>query len=350
MMWTTVQQMASPRIDELRRRHGVPGVSAVALTGSEHALICSGTDPATGRPVTKTTRFQLGSVSKPIAAITAASLAAAIDWDAPLEVIAPLTASTVERNGHHGALTVARLVSHTAGLGVHGFLGYGPGESIPSLADVIAGRGNSDRIAVEVEPGTEYRYSGGGYVVLEAALQEVTGQGFDALVGQAVFAPAAMATASYQVRSGDSAGAINGAAMAEHSRRFPERAAAGVWASAEDLAGLLRALARALRTPDDAFGAAVARVVTPAVRADGRHTGSGHGIDLLDVGGRRWFTHGGRNLGFCARVLVDESGSRGAAVVTNSFPEGSDLAAAVIATLAEDLGWPGRSPLGLTSR
>jgi CubicO group peptidase (beta-lactamase class C family) len=309
--------------------------------------VAAGTDPATGRPIEPSTRFQLGSVSKPIAALAAAVAHddGTIDWEADLASFAPLTAGLVERNGIAGALTVRALVAHTAGLSVHGFLGYGPDEVVPSLADVITGAGNSDRIEVVVEPGTEYRYAGGGYVVLEAALEEATGRSFDDLVEASVFAPCSMATASYTARPGDSGGAVNGDAMAEHSRRHPERAAAGVWASGHDLAALVESLAAARRDPAHPLATALARVGAPATLADGRPTGSGHGVDLVELSGTRWYVHRGRNLGFCAQLVVDDTGQFGAAVATNSFPEGTALAIDVVAELATELGWPGGSPL-----
>jgi CubicO group peptidase (beta-lactamase class C family) len=335
--------VAGRLLDELRRRHGVPGLVVAAISDDERVLRCAGVDPATDRPIEATTRFQIGSISKLLAAMTAASVRD-LDWYAPLERVAPRTAGLIERNGHRGDLTVARLASHTAGLSVHGFLGYGPGEEIPTLAGVVAGVGNSERIEVVVEPGTEFRYSGGGYAVLEMVLEEVTGTPFDELVAAAVFEPAGMSTASFTTRDGDSGGAVNGSAMAEHSRRFVERAAAGVWASGRDLRALVAALGRARAEPEAPLAAAFARVSAPAELADGRASGSGHGVERLGSDDRRWYSHRGRTLGYCSHLVVDDTGRFGVAVATNAFPEGTELAHDVIADLARELGWPSSPP------
>lgn len=335
------------RIDDHRRRHGVPGLAAVGRARADEVRLCVGTDPATGHPVTESTRFALGSVSKPVAALAAAVAhdVGLLDWDADIAAIAPATARSIERNGCTGALTVRDLVAHTAGLSVHGFLGYGPDDVVPSSAEIIAGAGNSPRIESIAEPGERHEYSGGGYVVLEAVMEEATGRPFDVVVDERILGPAAMATASFVEDPGDSGGAIEGVAMAEGARRHPERAAAGLRASAADLGALVETLLRARRDPSHRLAPALARVCTPAVLADGRPTGSGHGIDFFDADGRRWHTHRGRNLGFCALLLFDESGRFGAAVATNSFPEGTDLAHDVVTGLAGALDWPGGSPL-----
>jgi CubicO group peptidase (beta-lactamase class C family) len=335
------------RIDEHRQRLGVPGLAAVGRTGADEVRLCAGTDPATGHPVLESTRFALGSVAKPVAALAAAAAhdAGLIDWGADIAAFAPATAGSIERNGCTGALTVRDLVAHTAGLSVHGFLGYGPDDVVPSLADVIAGAGNSPRIESIAEPGALHDYSGGGYVVLEAVVEEATGRSFAVVVDELVLGPAAMATASFVEGSADSGGAVDGVAMAEGSRRHPERAAAGLRASLSDLGALVEVLLDARREPSHRLAPALARVCAPAVLADGRPTGSGHGIGFIDADDRRWYTHRGRNLGFCALVLFDESGRFGAAVATNSFPAGTELARDVITELAGALDWPGGSPL-----
>lgn len=335
------------RIDDHRGAHRVPGLAAVGRAGSDEVRLCVGTDPATGHRIVESTRFALGSVSKPVAALAAAVAhdVGLLDWDADIAATAPVVAGSIERNGCSGALTVRDLVAHTAGLSVHGFLGYGPDEAVPSLADVIAGTGNSPRIESVAEPGARHEYSGGGYVVLEAVMEEVTGRSFAAVVDETVLGPASMATASYVDGPGDSGGAVEGVAMAEGARRHPERAAAGLRASLSDLGALVETLLDARRDPGHRLAPALARVCAPAVLADGRPTGWGHGIGFSDVAGRRWYSHRGRNLGFCALVLFDESGSFGAAVATNSFPTGTDLAHEVVTELAAALDWPGGSPL-----
>src|SRR6201987_4852087 len=61
-------------------------------------------------------------------------------------------------------VTLRRLMSHSAGLTVHGFPGYAVDEPIPTLTQIFNGEkpANTAPIRVDFVPGTKDRYSGGG--------------------------------------------------------------------------------------------------------------------------------------------------------------------------------------------
>lgn len=100
-------------------------------------------------------------------------------------------------------VTTRRLLSHTAGLtdGL-GFADYKPDEALPtleqSLANPRASSGEDVAIAVGVEPGSEWRYSGGGYLILELLVQEVSGESFDAFIERAILQPLGMMRSGYR--------------------------------------------------------------------------------------------------------------------------------------------------------
>ena len=75
-------------------------------------------------------------------------------------------------------VTIRGLLSHTAGLTIHGFPGYAAGQPIPTVAQVLDGKepANTKPVRVDVLPGSQYRYSGGGYTVLQQLLADVTGK------------------------------------------------------------------------------------------------------------------------------------------------------------------------------
>jgi len=99
-------------------------------------------------------------------------------------------------------VTVRRLLSHTAGLtdGL-GYLGFEPGTKIQSIEEALAApnatRGPGVKIQVGVKPGTEFRYSGGGYLILQLLVEEVSGQTFESFMQGAVFKPLGMTRSSY---------------------------------------------------------------------------------------------------------------------------------------------------------
>src|SRR5438093_6393650 len=140
-----------------------------------------GTTTRGGRTaVTPQTLFQAGSVSKPVSAVGALRLVDAgklsLDEDVNTELkswrVPDNEFTTTER------VTLRRLLSHTAGLTVPGFPGYELTERMPSVPEVIDGRGNTAPVRVDAVPGSIWRYSGGGYVVMQQLVEDVSGNDF----------------------------------------------------------------------------------------------------------------------------------------------------------------------------
>lgn len=95
-------------------------------------------------------------------------------------------------------VTLRRLLSHTAGLTVHGFPGYDINERMPSVVQVLDGAGNTAAVRVNVVPGSISRYSGGGYTVMQQLVSDVTGKSFPEYVSEAVLAPLGMSSSTYR--------------------------------------------------------------------------------------------------------------------------------------------------------
>ena len=72
-------------------------------------------------------------------------------------------------------VTLANLLSHTGGLTVHGFPGYAAGEKIPTLPQVLDGTApaNTAAVRVNMEPGTKFRYAGGGTTIAQLAIMDI---------------------------------------------------------------------------------------------------------------------------------------------------------------------------------
>ncbi|MCB1692133.1 MAG: serine hydrolase, partial [Pseudomonadales bacterium] len=100
-------------------------------------------------------------------------------------------------------VTIRRLLSHTAGLtdGL-GFADYSESEPLPTLESSLqnprASSGNPVAIRVGREPGSAFQYSGGGYLILQLLVEEVTGVSFDVYMQHAVFDPLQMIRSTYR--------------------------------------------------------------------------------------------------------------------------------------------------------
>jgi CubicO group peptidase (beta-lactamase class C family) len=97
-----------------------------------------------------------------------------------------IRSTTFDANG----VTPRRLLSHTAGLTVHGFADYEQGARLPSLVDVLEGKNQDDgAVYIGWEPGSTMVYSGGGYVIAQMIIEDVSGQPFAAFMEREVAKP-----------------------------------------------------------------------------------------------------------------------------------------------------------------
>jgi CubicO group peptidase (beta-lactamase class C family) len=146
------------------------------------------------RPIVRSTRFDVGSVTKLFTAVAALRLAqdGSLDLDARLEQYLPGLDADVPGAG--GA-SVRQLLQHRAGFGdylAHPRFRDDP-QSIRDLADFMA-LVRTQPLAFA--PGTDRQYSNSGFIVLGAVLEAVTGSAWHETVREVVLEPAVMQATS----------------------------------------------------------------------------------------------------------------------------------------------------------
>lgn len=195
------QEFLQAVIDEIDTRY--QGNVAFALI--EDGQVVGEHFASVGANVDQDTLFQAASLSKWISAWGVMVLVeqGRLDLDAPISTY--LTRWQLpDTEFDNNEVTVRRLLSHTAGLtdGL-GYLGFEPGRKIQSIEEALAQpnatRGPGVKIQVGVTPGTEFKYSGGGYLILQLLIEEVSGQTFESFMQNAVFTPLGMSRSSYGV-------------------------------------------------------------------------------------------------------------------------------------------------------
>ena len=171
---------ASATLQERMAYYHTPGVSVAAV--NDYRVEWAGgfgvQEAGTRRPVTATTRFQAGSVSKPTFAVVVMRLVerGAISLDRDVDRY--LSSWKVPRVGDwQPHITLRQLLGHAAGFTVHGFLGYERDQAVPTVPQVLDGAppANSQPVRVNILPGVQYRYSGGGTTVAQLAIEDYTG-------------------------------------------------------------------------------------------------------------------------------------------------------------------------------
>ncbi|MEO5510533.1 MAG: serine hydrolase domain-containing protein [Longimicrobiales bacterium] len=140
-------------------------------------------------------------------------------------------------------VTARRLLSHTAGLtdGL-GFGDYRRNEALPTLEEALAApRASTGQpappITVGIEPGTRFRYSGGGYLLLELLVEEVSGEPFETFVTREILQPLGMSRSGYAELASmtNSAKSYNAAGRQAPVSRYASNAATGFTTTAGDM-------------------------------------------------------------------------------------------------------------------
>ena len=193
--WTLAERM---------KEHKVPGVSIAVIEGGRIAWARGFGVKEAGKSdsVTPTTLFQAASISKPVAATAMLRLVERGTLNLDTNVNRYLKSWKVPDNKFTATekVTLRRIVSHTAGLTVHGFPGYATTDPIPTVVQVLDGvkPANTDPVRVDTTPGAIERYSGGGTTIMQQLLVDVTGKPFPALMQELVLGPAGMTSSTYE--------------------------------------------------------------------------------------------------------------------------------------------------------
>lgn len=333
---------------ELMRKRKVPGLSlAIVQDGKIVRAQGYGVIEAGGTaPVTPDTLFQAGSVSKPVAAFAALQLVDAKRLSLDEDVNRQLTSWQVAENEFtaNEKVTVRRLLNHTAGLTVHGFPGYAVGTVQPTLLQVLDGTppANTPAIRADLVPGTKWRYSGGGYTVLQQLAIDVTGQSYPDFTHTTALAPLGMDASTFaqplpDALAGRTATGHIGAARPVPGRWhvYPEMAAAGLWTTPSDLARFAIAVQDALAgKPGALLKPETARLMV--TRGEGNF---GLGFALAGDGTTERFTHGGRDQGFDAQFVAYRKTGLAAVVMINANNNTSFMTR-VMQAIARHYEWP----------
>ena len=123
-------------LQQLMKALNVPGLTVTAIDDFKPAWTKTYgvTEAGTSTPVTAATLFQAGSISKPVTATGALYLVEQGKLSLDANINDYLKTWKVPDNEFTATqkVTLRRLLSHSAGLTVHGFPGYAVGEPIPT--------------------------------------------------------------------------------------------------------------------------------------------------------------------------------------------------------------------------
>ena len=333
-------------LSQLMKLYNVPGLSIAVIDDCKmvwakgYGVIETGSST----PVTPKTLFQAGSISKPVAATGALYLAEHGKLVLDESVNEKLKTWKVPENDFtkNEKVTLRRLMSHTAGLTVHGFPGYDINDILPTLVQIFNGEkpANTAPIRVDILPGTKEVYSGGGITIEQQIMMDVTGKSFPALMRELVLDKLGMADSSYEqplpsARAAMTASGTHADGKVVHGRWhiYPEMAAAGLWTTPTDLSKF--AIEIAVSKHGKANRVLSEKMTNEMLKPVLEEAGLGLFMDKNNPG---QFGHNGADEGFQAILTMNAESGKGVAIMANS-DNGIAVGDILLRSVAKEYDW-----------
>jgi len=197
-------------------------------------------------PVTTETMFSAGSISKFLMAVTALKMVekGQIELEKPINNY--LTSWKITENEFTKKIpvTLKMLLSHSAGTSQSSYFGFTPTQALPTLVEILSGAKISETrpVVVNSEPNAAFRYSGGGSMIAQMALMDISKQSFSDLTQQILFDKLGMRNSTFEQPvplkfTKQSAWAYSSASWFKGMPYvYPQQAAAGLYTTPTDLA------------------------------------------------------------------------------------------------------------------
>jgi CubicO group peptidase (beta-lactamase class C family) len=349
----TGSEPAGMSLSDRMEHYLAPGVSIAVINNGEieWAKGYGVTESGETQPVTSDTVFQACSISKPVSVTGIMLLAQSGTIDISRNVndylrswrLADNTFTTTEK------ATIRRLMSHTGGTNVSGFLGYPEGSAVPTLLQVLNGEApaNTDPVQVVYVPGSRSSYSGGGMEVLQQMTEDVTGIPFRTYMEDTLLHNLGMNSSGFvQPMEGplsENAAKghdVDGAVLPGGWNTYPELVAAGLWTTPSDLTRLIIEVQKAAVGNQ---GAVLSQQTATELLTMQVNSKFGLGYGLANGNGGLIFQHSGSNVGYKSYFGGYKDRGQGVAVMING-DNGYTLCMEVVRSVARVYGWPDFKP------
>ncbi|WP_394747431.1 serine hydrolase [Spongiimicrobium salis] len=339
-------------IEDRMKALNIPGVSIAVMNNGilEWAKGYGIADRTENRKVTPKTLFQAGSISKPIAATRTLQLAEEGKIHLDSNVNDYLKTWKLPDNDFtkKEKATARRLMTHAAGLTVHGFPGYSRKDTIPSIVNVLDGKGNTAPVRVFRAPGEGWQYSGGGYTIMQLLITDMEQKAFPDIMQEHVLNPLGMTASTYanplpkKYHTLAAAGYYSDGSEVEGNWHvYPEMAAAGLWTTPSQLVLWTQEIQHIAQNQQD--GILKAKTVNEMLT---EHKGNqGLGPYVLE----HVFGHGGADEGFRADLMAWKEKPISVAIMVNS-DNGNTLIRELFLSIAQEYDLPGIAPTRRTYR
>lgn len=330
-------------LQERMRYYHVPGVQVAVIDHGELAWLGSyGRVRANGtKQVDDNTLFEAASVSKVVTACTVLRLIdkGMLHLDAP---VAPLLRSW-QFVDPSKSVTPRELLSHNAAINFPaGETALRPSQPLPTNVDRLAGRtpARNRPVFVDGKPGSGFRYSNGGYLILGQLVTDTSGLPFEKTSANLVFQPLHMSRSSFTTMVPATADVDlaygHGSDGVEEAEgwRIVGAAEGGLWTTAQDLAKVVLAIQGSV----NGTSRFLSRKVTQEMLTR-QNERWGLGVEIGGESANSWFQHEGSTPGYKARLFGYASRGQGVVILTNG-DRGGELAEEILYSVAAAYHWP----------
>jgi CubicO group peptidase (beta-lactamase class C family) len=315
-------------LEERMKYYHVNGVSIAVIRNYKIAWVrgFGWADSAEQRLVTASTLFQAGSISKSLNGIGVLKLA----QDGKLNLYEDINQYLKSWKFPYDSvskgkkITTADLLSHTAGLTIHGFPGYEKGTPLPTIPQILDGLhpANTQPVRSALEPAIKEMYSGGGTLISQLIVQDITGIPYDKFMLENVLKPMGMSSSFFtqpppakDQKKLATGYYLDGKEVKGKYHIYPEQAAAGLWTNTTDLARYIIETQLALQGKSDKV---LSQATTRLRLKPYQNNASAFGIFIDTIGGQVYFSHNGQDEGFVGRYVGSADDGNGVVVMTNT--------------------------------
>lgn len=341
--------------DDFLKHYKVPGLSFAVV--DNYQVVYSHTaglkETGTQNKIDSNTAFSTASISKPVTATIVAMLAeqGKLELDAPVSQYLRRWSIPTSQFTQNKPITFRHLLTHTAGTSQGGFADFNLGDDIPTPIESLNGiklpRYNSP-ISVNFTPESDWEYSGGGYVIAQIAIEDITGKSLQQLAEDMIFTPLNMQhTTMFQ--NGHPKFLSNVAKAHDGHQKVikdgiiicPQIAPSGMWSTAIDMAKFTIEYQKALAgKPTKVISKWVAEATTKVHSLKKVGGWSAGWMRMEAKGNLDWFSHGGSNTGTGGHVMSTMQGGKGIIVFINALtPQRNPAIDALIDSIISLMNW-----------
>jgi len=327
--WVQIEGQRKWNLKDRMKHYHVNGISMAVVNDFklEWARGYGWADSGERRIVDVKTLFQAGSISKSLNAVGVLALVqkGKLDLYADINQYLQSWKFPYDSMAKGKKICLANLLSHTAGLTVHGFPGYEFGDTIPELSQVLDGRRPANTAAVRsaFEPSLRFQYSGGGTTISQLIVQDITGEPYAKYMSESVLVPMGMTASSYdQPPAMDKRNQLatayynDGKPVRGKYHIYPEQAAAGLWTNPSDLSKyIIETQLSLLGKSSEVLNQQMTRLrLTPYIDST-----AALGVFIVKKGDEKYFSHNGVDEGFVAMYYGSLEGGKGLVIMANTY-------------------------------